>query len=213
MPVTNVTDATFEREVLGSEIPVLIDMYADWCAPCKQVAPIIEEISRELAGKVKCVKIDIDKSPRVAQSFRVQSIPMLVIMAEGKVANVLMGAQPKPQILAALEPLLPHDPGEVTAKELSALVTARRVLVVDTRDDFSFRRAHLPTAIHVPADQLVAKAAELRKAGRPVIVYGRTGADSDAAGKVARDAGIPAAHLKGGLLEWEGDGLPIERPN
>jgi thioredoxin 1 len=213
MPVTTVTDATFEREVLGADTPVLIDLYADWCGPCKQVAPILEDLSRELAGKVKFVKVDIDHNIKIAQSFRVQSIPMLVIMAEGKVANVLMGAQPKQQILAALEPLLPRDPGEVTVKELAALVGARRVLVVDTRDDFSYRRAHLPTAIHVPVDQLAGQSAELRKAGRPVIVYGRTGADSEAAGKTARDAGIPSAHLKGGLLEWEGDGLPIERPN
>lgn len=213
MPVTPVTDATFEREVLTSELPVLIDLYADWCAPCKQVAPILEELSRELAGKVKFVKVDVDHNVKIAQSFRVQSIPMLVIMAEGKVANVLMGAQPKPQILAALEPLLPRDPGEVTVKELAALVTARRVVVVDTRDDFSYRRAHLPTAIHVPVEQLGAKGPELKRAGRPIIVYGRTGADSEAAGKTARDLGLPAAHLKGGLLEWEGDGLPIERPN
>jgi thioredoxin len=213
MPVTPVTDDTFEREVLTAELPVLIDLYTDWCAPCKQVAPIVEQLSQELAGKVKFVKVDIDKNQRIAQSFRVQSIPMLVIMAEGKVANVLMGAQPKQAIVTALEAVMPRDPGEVTAKELSALVVARRVLVVDTRDDFSYRRAHLPTAIHVPVDQLAAKSAELRRAGRPVIVYGRTGADSEAASKTARDAGIPTAHLKGGLLEWEGDGLPIERPN
>jgi len=213
MPVTTVTDATFEQEVLRAQLPVLIDLYADWCGPCKQVAPIIEELSRELDGKLKCVKVDVDRSPKIASSFRVQSIPMLVIMAEGQVANVLMGAQPKAQILAALEPVLPRDPGEVTAKELSALIGARRVVVVDTRDDFSYRRAHLPTAIHVPVDQLVGKVAELRQAGRPVIVYGRTGADSEAAGKMARDAGLQSAHLKGGLLEWEGDGLPIERPN
>lgn len=213
MPVSAVTDATFEREVLASQLPVLIDLYADWCAPCKQVAPIIEQLSVELNGKVKFVKVDVDHNPRIAQSFRVQSIPMLVIMAEGKVANVLMGAQPKQQILAALEPVLPRDPGEVTAKELAALVGARRVIVVDTRDAFSYGRAHLPTAIHVPLEELVTKSAELKRAGRPVIVYGRTGADSEAAGKTARDAGIPSAHLKGGLLEWEGDGLPVERPN
>lgn len=212
MPVLSVTDATFEQEVLSSELPVLIDLYADWCGPCKQVAPVVEQISSELAGKLKVVKVDVDRNPEIAASFRVQSIPMLVIMAEGQVHRVLMGAQPKAQILAALEPVLTRQRGEVTPGELSRLLGEGRVIAIDTRDAASYGRAHIPGALHVPAVELAARAGQLlRRLGKPAVVYGRTGDDSKVAAGLLAEARIEVAFLKGGLLEWEGDGLPIER--
>ncbi|MBI2893452.1 MAG: thioredoxin [Deltaproteobacteria bacterium] len=212
MPVLPVTDATFEAEVLSSNLPVLIDLYADWCGPCKQVAPIVEQISTELAGKLKVVKVDVDRSPEIAASFRVQSIPMLVIMAGGEVHRVLMGAQPKAQILAALEDVMPRERGEVTPGELQRLLEGGRVVAIDTRDAASYGRAHVPGALHVPAAELAARAGLLLgRLGKPAVVYGRTGDDSMAAADSLREARIEVAFLKGGLLEWEGDGLPIER--
>ena len=80
MSTVNVTEATFEAEVLRSELPVLIDLWAEWCGPCKQMAPAFDELSTELEGKVKFVKIDVDRNPRLAQAFRAQSIPMLVVV-------------------------------------------------------------------------------------------------------------------------------------
>jgi len=106
MAVQSVTDATFEAEVLRSELPVLVDLYADWCQPCKQVSPIVAQVAEELAGKIKVVKVDVDSSPMVAQTFRAQSIPMLLVIAEGRVVQHHVGALDKPGILRLLEPCL-----------------------------------------------------------------------------------------------------------
>ena len=76
MAVESVTDATFEAEVLRSELPVLVDLYADWCQPCKQLSSIVAQVAQELAGKIKVVNVDVDSNPMVAQTFRAQSIPM-----------------------------------------------------------------------------------------------------------------------------------------
>ncbi|MGB5284365.1 MAG: thioredoxin domain-containing protein, partial [Polyangiales bacterium] len=85
MAVQPVTDATFEAEVLRSELPVLVDLHADWCQPCKQLAPIVAQVADELADKIKVVSVDVDHNPMVAQTFRAQSIPMLLVIAQGRV--------------------------------------------------------------------------------------------------------------------------------
>src|SRR5690606_34477659 len=132
--VRNVTDATFEQEVLRSELPVLVDLYADWCEPCKMMAPILEELSVELEGKVRFAKIDIEKSPMVAQSSRVQSIPMIVIIAEGQVAGHHVGALDKAGLLSLLEPVLPTEASELKPADLAQLLVAKHAVPVDIRD-------------------------------------------------------------------------------
>src|SRR5690349_11153258 len=117
MAVLNVTEANFEKEVLRAELPVLIDFHADWCAPCKQQSPIIEEVARELDGKLKVVKVDIDKSPAVANAFRVQSIPTIVLMVEGQIAGGQQGLVPKKTILDMVGPHLPRNGAEVRPEE------------------------------------------------------------------------------------------------
>jgi thioredoxin 1 len=107
MAVQAVTDATFEAEVLRSELPVLVDLYADWCQPCKQLAPIVAQVADELAGKIKVVNVDVDSNPMVAQTFRAQSIPMLLVIAQGKVAQQYVGVLDKPGLLRLLEPVMP----------------------------------------------------------------------------------------------------------
>ena len=101
MSVLNITKDNFENEVLNSEKPVLIDFYADWCGPCQMVGPIVHEIAEELAD-IKVGKINVDEQPELAAAFRVQSIPMLVVMKDGKISNQSIGAMPKAQILELL---------------------------------------------------------------------------------------------------------------
>jgi len=86
MTVLHVTDATFEAQVLTSELPVLIDLYADWCQPCKMIAPLVEKLATEYAGKLVVAKVNVDENPGLAQALRAQSIPMLVVVAGGRVA-------------------------------------------------------------------------------------------------------------------------------
>ena len=96
----NVTDATFEQQVLRSPEPVLIDFWAPWCGPCHMVAPTVEKLARELSGRLRVVKINVDENPRVAGSYGVQSIPTMMIVKHGQVADRWMGAQPEGAIRA-----------------------------------------------------------------------------------------------------------------
>ena len=212
MPVVSVTDATFEREVLRSELPVLVDLYADWCAPCKQIAPIVAELSEELAGKIKVAKVDIESNPMIAQSFRVQSIPMLVVIAQGQIAGHQVGAVDKAKILEMLQPVLPASAAEVSPKELSQLLAARRAQPVDVRDERSFGRYRIPSAIHVSAEELSARVSELLPSdGRIRVLYGRSTDDAKELAETLRAQGVEVAFLAGGFLHWEADGLEVER--
>jgi len=98
-----VTDANFESEVLQSDLPVLVDFYADWCGPCKMIAPSVEQLSTEFEGKAKVFKLDVDASGVTAQSYRVMSIPTLLIFKGGKVVDTIVGAVPKATLEAKLQ--------------------------------------------------------------------------------------------------------------
>jgi len=93
-----VTSADFEAEVLKSKIPVLVDFFAVWCGPCKQLAPILEAIAKEKAGKLKIVKVDVDESPELAAQYLVQSMPTLMIVRDGDVIAKESGAAPKSEV-------------------------------------------------------------------------------------------------------------------
>lgn len=214
MPVQHVTDATFEQEVMQAGLPVLIDFVADWCQPCKQQAPIIEEVARELEGKLKVVAIDVDRSPQVAAAFRIQSLPMLVVIADGQIAGGQAGLVPKSVIMDMVKPLLPTNAAEVKPAELAQLIAARRALPVDIRDASSYGRTHIPGAIHVAKDDLESKARELApRDGRLRVLYGRSTEDAKEAAEKLREAGVDVGFLEGGFLHWEADGLAIERPS
>ena len=90
-----VTDATFAEEVLNSETPVLVDFWADWCGPCKMVAPVVEELASDYDGKLKVTKVDVDSSPLTAGTYGIRSIPTLLIFKDGKPVNQVVGAVPK----------------------------------------------------------------------------------------------------------------------
>jgi len=93
--ITEVTDATFEGEVLKSETPVLVDFWAEWCAPCRAIAPIVKELAEEYGEKIKVVKINIDDSPQTPGSYGIRSIPTVLAFKDGQVVNQLTGVRPK----------------------------------------------------------------------------------------------------------------------
>jgi len=95
MPTVPVTDATFEADVKSSDVPVVVDFWAPWCGPCKQIGPALEEISEEMAGKVKIVKVNVDENPSTAAALGVRGIPALFVFKDGEVVSNKTGAAPK----------------------------------------------------------------------------------------------------------------------
>lgn len=102
----HVTDATFEQEVLQSELPVLVDFWAAWCGPCKMVAPILDKLAGEFAGKVKIAKVDVDANPSLSGAFQIMSIPTLMFVKQGKIVGQAAGAAPEAALRDALNQLV-----------------------------------------------------------------------------------------------------------
>ena len=99
---TDVTEQTFEQEVLQSETPVLVDFWAEWCGPCHAVAPVLDKIADERQGELKLVKVNIDENQNLAIKYGIQSIPAMVLFKNGEPAAAAIGAQPKPALERAL---------------------------------------------------------------------------------------------------------------
>jgi thioredoxin 1/putative thioredoxin len=209
--VPYVTEKDFEKEVLRSELPVLMEFTAEWCQPCKAIAPEVEAFAREMEGRAKVVKIDVDKSPIIAQQLRVQSVPTFMMVAEGRIQDAVVGAIRKKKMQEMVEPFLPRAAGAIKPAELAQLLAGGAVAPIDTRDAGAFARAHLPGAVSMPLDGIEQRLAELHMlTGQPVL-YCRSGDKTkDMAEKLA-EQGVPVAFLEGGLLAWEAEGLPIER--
>jgi thioredoxin 1 len=101
--VTEFTDANFADEVIKASEPVLVDFWAPWCGPCRQIAPILEQLAGENAGAVKIGKVNIDENPDCTQEYQISSIPTLILFKGGEVASRFVGAQPKARLQEALE--------------------------------------------------------------------------------------------------------------
>ena len=104
--ILTVTDSTFDESIGSAETPVLVDFWAEWCGPCKMIAPVLEEIARDQADRVTIVKLNVDENPDIAMRFDVMSIPTLLLFKDGEVVHRTVGAKGKNQLLAELEAYL-----------------------------------------------------------------------------------------------------------
>ena len=103
---TQVTDATFEKEVLGSKVPVLVDYWAEWCGPCKMIAPMLEETAANFAGRLNVAKLNIDENPKAPNQYHIRSIPTLMLFKSGQVAATKIGALPKGKLMEWVESVI-----------------------------------------------------------------------------------------------------------
>jgi len=103
MTTQSVSDADFEQEVLNSSEPVIVDFWAEWCGPCKQIAPALEEIAGEMGDRVKVAKVNVDENPSTPSKYGVRGIPTLILFKNGEVASTQVGALPKGKILEWIE--------------------------------------------------------------------------------------------------------------
>ena len=104
--IVEVVDSVFDKEVMESEIPVLVDFWAPWCGPCRALSPVIEEISNDYEGSVKVGKVNVDENPETTMKFRIRSIPTLIVFKNGEVAEQIVGAVPKSEIEKVLNKAL-----------------------------------------------------------------------------------------------------------
>lgn len=103
MSLLHITDSNFKKEVLGSDLPVLVDFWAPWCTPCKMIAPIIEELAKEYRGKLKIGKLNVEENPKAPSNFGIMSIPTLVFFKKGKIAEQVTSTLNKTQLKAKIE--------------------------------------------------------------------------------------------------------------
>lgn len=101
-----INDSNFEQVVLNSKIPVLLDFWAEWCAPCRMVAPVVDELAQEYGGKINFGKVDVDQNPKIASKYGIMSIPTLILFKEGKPITNIVGFRPKAQLKQSLDSAL-----------------------------------------------------------------------------------------------------------
>ena len=104
--ILEVSDSSFEAEIVKSDIPAMVDFWAEWCGPCKMVGPVVEELAAEYKGKIKIAKMDVDQNRETPAKFGIRNIPTLILFKNGEVVNTIIGAQPKSSIEEQLNKLL-----------------------------------------------------------------------------------------------------------
>jgi thioredoxin 1/putative thioredoxin len=206
-----VDERSFEQEVLKSDVPVLVEFSAEWCGPCKTVAPDVEALRRELEGKARVVKVDIDRSPLIARELGVTSVPTFVVFHRGRPAGGAVGALKKPQLRQLLDPVLPRPAGALGPEEVAELVRRGRVTPVDTREPAVFARTRIGGAVNLPLEQLESRLDELGRLSRPPVLYCRAGDRTKELAARLAQSGFPVSYLEGGVLAWEAAGFTLER--
>lgn len=213
MALAAVTEQTFERDVLRSEVPVLVEFGAEWCGPCKTVAPELEALARDLDGKAKIVSIDIDRSPYLARELGVQSVPTFVVFHQGRPVAGKVGALRRAQLRELLEPVLPRPAGALKPEEVFQLLRQRQISLVDTREPAVYGRAHIKSAINIPLEEIDTRLAELHMLPGAPVVYCRSGDKTKELAEKLAAEGMPVSFLEGGVLAWESSGFELERPD
>src|SRR5262249_26756389 len=170
-------------------------------------------LARELNGKAKVVKVNIDRSKLLAQRLRIQSVPTTMVFAGGRIAAAEVGALRKAQLRQMIEPFLPRAEGALRPMEAAQLLQQRQIVLVDTREPAVFKPGPLPRAINIPLDQIPERLAELHMLPGEPVLYCRGGEQTKELAARLAEQGTPVAFLEGGVLAWEGEGLPVERPD
>ena len=212
MAMQEVSERDFVNEVMRSKVPVLVEFGADWCGPCKVVAPELKALASELEGKIRVVTVDIDRSPVIARELGVQAVPTFVVFDKGRPVGAHSGALKKAQLRELIEPFLPRPAGALKPEEVAQLLARQQVVLVDTREQAVFDRVHLPRAIHMPIEDLENRLAELHMLQAAPVLYCRSGEQTKELAARLAQSGVPVSYLDGGVLAWEAAGLPIERP-
>lgn len=208
----SVTERDFEQQVLLSEVPVLVEFMLETSAQCQALAPELEAFAKEMAGKIRVVKCDIEKSPMLARQLRLQQVPTFMLFVDQKLGDAQVGPLSRKQLRAMVEPFLPRQEGALKAREVAELLKQGVIVPVDVRDASAYGRAHLPNAKSLPIDEIEGRLAELfMLPGQPVL-YDRAGEKTKDLVEKMAETGTPLAFLEGGILAWEAEGLPVERP-
>jgi putative thioredoxin len=173
----DVTDATFQTDVIerSATTPVVLDLWAPWCGPCKTLGPILERVVAETAGQVVLVKVDIDQNPAIAQAFRVQSIPMVVGFKDGQPVDAFMGAQGEHEVREFVQRLLPTAEENVLAGLLAAgdEASLRQVLDVDPGNEDAIVALAELLVDEVRSDEALALLARIPETERTRLVAAR----------------------------------------
>lgn len=212
MPIPFVTEQDFEKEVVRSELPVLAEFWAD-CPPSRSIAADMEGVARDTEGKARVVRIDVDKSKRLAALLKVQNVPTFIVFVKGRPVVGEQGGLRKADLLALLEPYMPRAEGAIKPQELAQAMVGGQVVPVDTREPAAYARAHIPNAVNLPLEEIETRLAELHMLPGEPVLYCRSGDRSKEMSEKLAAQGIGVGFLEGGLLAWESSQLPIQRPD
>jgi putative thioredoxin len=212
----DVTDATFQTEVIdrSSTTPVVVDLWAPWCGPCHTLGPILEKVIGETDGQVVLAKVNVDENPQISQAFRVQGIPAVYALADGKPVNGFVGAQPEPVVREFVESLLPSeaeqqldrlvaDGDEASLREALELKPDHHDAIVALAELLAARRQDGDLDEALALLERIPETAETRRVAALVRTGAGLGADGDGA---SADAGAEiTAKLDGLLSQVKGD--------
>jgi thioredoxin 1/putative thioredoxin len=213
MAIPFVEERDFEREVLRSELPVLVEFFSARSAPCKTMEPAVVALADELAGKAKVVQIDVERSRLLAQKLRIQSVPTVMVFHGAQLVAAEVGSLSLAQLRQMIDPFLPRAEGALKPAEAAQLLAQSQIVPVDTRDPPVYARTHLPGAVNIPLAEIPTRLAELHMLPAEPVLYCRSGTDTkELAAKLGAE-GTPVAYLEGGILAWEAEGLPVDRPD